>query len=91
LAKFDERDIDMYLSLFEKVAISEGWPREHWCSILQPQLVGKAQKAFSKLSIDEITDYDLLKLSILHEYELVPEAYRKRFRECNKRQNDSLL
>lgn len=89
LSRFDERDVDSYLMMFEKVATAEQWPREHWCAILQPQLMGKAQRAFSKLSIDEIRDYDVLKLVILQEYELVPEAYRKRFRSCVKRNNDS--
>jgi hypothetical protein len=47
LAKSDERDVDLYLTTFEKVATAESWPRDYWCAILQPLLTGKAQKALA--------------------------------------------
>ena len=90
LPKFDERNnVDSYLSTFEKIAVTDGWPRDKWCAILHPLLTGKAQQAFDKLTIDEIGNYDMLKRMILQAYELVPEAYRKRFRTCTKRPMDN--
>lgn len=89
LSKFDEHDVDAYLQLFEKIARSERWPIDKWVAILQPHLVGKALKAFSKLSMRDIDDYDVLKEAILLEYEVVGEVYRRKFRKAVKRQGDS--
>jgi hypothetical protein len=50
---------------------------------------GQGSKSFSKQTLDEIRDYDILKMCILQVYELVPEAYRKWFRGCTKRPKDS--
>ena len=50
LPNFDERNnVDSYLSTFEKIAVTDGWPRDKWCAILHPLLTGKAQQAFDKL------------------------------------------
>lgn len=43
-------------------------------------MVEKAQQAYSALSIEESEDYETVKGAILRTYELVPEAYRQRFR-----------
>ena len=42
--------------------------------------MGKAQEAYSALSIG----HETVKGAILRAYELVPEAYRQRFRSLNK-------
>ena len=47
-------------------------------------LVGKAQRVYSSLSIEQSSDYDVVKSAILRAYELVPEAYRLRFRRYRK-------
>lgn len=44
------------------------------------KLTGKAKKVCVALSVQEGLDYDLMKGTILQAYELVPEAYRQRFR-----------
>lgn len=49
-------------------------------------LVGKALKAFSKLSVRDIDDSDVLKKAILLEYEVVGEVYQRKFRKAVKRQ-----
>ncbi len=51
---------------------------------LQSVLVGKAQAAYSALSLERSTDYDEVKAVILKAYELVPEAYHQCFRSCVK-------
>ena len=41
---------------------------------------GKVQEAFTALPISECVDYNCVKNAILKAYELVPEAYRQKFR-----------
>jgi len=49
--------------------------------LLQSVLVGKACEVYSSLSVEQSTDYELIKREILKAYELVPEAYRQKFRD----------
>ena len=44
----------------------------------------KARAVYSALSVEESSQYDTVKMSILKAYELVPEAYRQRFRNTKK-------
>ena len=81
---FQEKEVDKYFLHFEKVASSLLWPKEMWTLLLQSSLLGKAHEAYSALSVDQSSDYDTVKRSILKAYELVPEAYRQRFRATEK-------
>ncbi len=49
--------------------------------------MGKAQEVCTSLSIDESLNYDIVKATVLRAYELVPEAYRRKFRSCEKSAN----
>ncbi|KAK0156627.1 hypothetical protein N1851_000058 [Merluccius polli] len=51
---------------------------------LETVLSGKAQAVYSALSIQQSSDYNAVKTAILHAYELVPEAYRQKFRSLKK-------
>ena len=61
LYKFDENFVDEYIEIFEKMASLEGWPQDKWCAIIQPHLLGKAQKAYNELTIDELSNFEMLK------------------------------
>lgn len=50
---FDELDVTEYFLTFEKVAESLKWPQDVWAVLLQSVLVGKAQLAYTALSVDE--------------------------------------
>ena len=76
---FNEREVDRYFVHFEHVATSFAWPRSVWPLLLQCVLVGKSQQVYSSLSIEQGSDYSVVKSAILRAYELVPEAYRLRF------------
>uniref|UniRef100_A0A674NL88 Gypsy retrotransposon integrase-like protein 1 n=1 Tax=Takifugu rubripes TaxID=31033 RepID=A0A674NL88_TAKRU len=82
---FNEGDVDKYFVLFERVATTLKWPRNMWTLLLQSVLDGKAQQVYSSLSPDDCGDYNRVKLAVLRAYELVPEAYRQRFRRLRKR------
>ena len=81
---FQEKEVDKYFLLFEKVAENLKWPREHWTLLLQSVVIGKAREIYTQLSLEQSSDYDKVKELILKAYELVPEAYRQKFRDCRK-------
>ena len=81
---FQEKEVDKYFLHFEKVAENLKWPREHWTLLLQSVVIGKAREIYTQLSLEQSSDYDTVKEFILKAYELVPEAYRQKFRDCSK-------
>uniref|UniRef100_A0A3B1IW77 Gypsy retrotransposon integrase-like protein 1 n=1 Tax=Astyanax mexicanus TaxID=7994 RepID=A0A3B1IW77_ASTMX len=81
---FREAEVDTYFSVFERLATTLAWPKDIWPVLLQCKLVGKAQEVCSALSLQDSLQYDVVKSAILHAYELVPEAYRQRFRNLRK-------
>lgn len=88
---FHEENVDGYFLHFQKIALSAKWPRDAWPMLLQTALKGKAQEVYTSLSLADCTDYDRLKRAILHSYELVPEAYRQRFRSCQKEEDQTYV
>ncbi|XP_059801840.1 uncharacterized protein LOC132378742 [Hypanus sabinus] len=88
---FEETDVDSYFLHFEKVAENQKWPKEQWVALLQSVLKGKAQWAYAALSMEEeeAENYDKVKEAILRTYELVPEAYRQKFRNLKKGWNQT--
>lgn len=88
---FLEKDVDKYFPHFERVATTLNWPSNVWTLLLQCVLVGKAQEAYSSLTLNQSTDYETVKASILRAYELVPEAYRQRFRNYHKSERQTYV
>ena len=84
---FPEKEVDKYFLHFEKVAENLKWPKEHWTLLLQSVVIGKAREIYTQISLEQSSDYDKVKELILKAYELVPEAYRQKFRNCRK-END---
>lgn len=88
---FREAEVDSYFSAFERIATSLCWPKDLWAILLQCRLVGKALEVFSTLSIEESLNYGVVKSTILRAYELVPEAYRQKFRSHKKRPSQTFV
>lgn len=82
--KFNEKDVDTFFILFERVAETRAWSDADRVVLLQCVLMGRAQEAFSSLSTPDSGDYLKLKAAVLKSYELVPEAYNQRFRGWRK-------
>ncbi|KAK7878602.1 hypothetical protein WMY93_030438 [Mugilogobius chulae] len=89
--QFNEKDVDKYFIMFERVAEALKWPKEVWTLLLQCALIGKAQEAYASLSAAESLDFDKVKCAILRAYELVPEAYRQKFRNLTKREGQTYV
>ncbi|XP_069986300.1 uncharacterized protein [Penaeus vannamei] len=88
---FQEKAVDKYFNYFEKIALSSGWPKEYWTVLFQSVLVGKAQDIYMCMPVDECGDYEKVKSAILKGYELVPEAYRLKFRSLRKTECQNYL
>lgn len=80
LPTFDESDLDTYFTLFERIADTRAWSDLDRTTLLQCVLTGRALQAFSVLSVADSRVYATVKAAVLKVYELVPEAYRQRFR-----------
>ena len=50
-------------------------------------MIGEAREIYTQLSLEQSSDYDKVKELILKAYDPVPEAYRQKFRNCRK-END---
>ncbi|VDI05742.1 Hypothetical predicted protein [Mytilus galloprovincialis] len=82
--KFCEKTVDKYFPQFEKIANNLKWPKPYWTTMLQSVFEGKAAEIYSALPSEKSSDYDTVKQEILKAYELVPEAYRQKFRSYKK-------
>ena len=86
---FQEKEVDKNFLHFEKVAENLNWPKEHWTLLLQSVLIGKAREIYTQLGVEQSHHYETVKELILKGYELVPEAYRQKFRNCKKDSNQT--
>lgn len=89
LPKFDESDPDTYFTLFDRIAEARAWSDLDMTMLLQCALTGKAREAFSALSVADSKVYAKVKSAVLKVYELVPEAYRQRFRYRKKQDSQT--
>lgn len=79
IPKFDENEVERFFLLFERVADERTWPDDKRMLMLQSVFTGKAQEAYSSLSVEDASDYQAVKAAVLRAYELVPEAYGQKF------------
>ncbi|XP_076030460.1 uncharacterized protein LOC143018764 [Oratosquilla oratoria] len=83
LPQFSEGEPEIFFLQWEKLAQQLQIPKENWPLIIQTQFKGKAQQIYTSLSEAE-SEYDNMKACILKAYELIPEAYRQKFRNYRK-------
>ena len=81
---FNERDPDTFFVLFERVADDRQWSDADRTLLLQCMLTGRAQEAYSSLTVADSRVYTKVKAAVLKAFELVPEAYRLKFRTWEK-------
>ncbi|XP_039611498.1 uncharacterized protein LOC120530863 [Polypterus senegalus] len=61
-------DLEAYLTVFERTAARNQWPRAEWASILAPYLKRPAQRAYHELPEEEAAQYDLLRAELYKRY-----------------------
>ncbi len=91
LPRFNEKEPEAFFSLFERVAEVRKWPESARTVMLQCVLTGRAQEAYSALSVQDGKNYECVKAAVLKTYELVPEAYRQRFRTWKRHEKQTHL
>ncbi|XP_016388304.1 uncharacterized protein LOC107724040 [Sinocyclocheilus rhinocerous] len=89
--QFREAEVNSYFGVFERIASALKWSREVWPLLLQRKLTGKAQEVCATLSLEDSLKYDVVKAAILRAYELVPKAYRQRFRTHKKSSSQTFV
>ena len=90
VSPFQEKEVYKYFIHFEKIATSLEWPKEVWTLLLQSVLlIGKAREIYSALPVEKSAQYEEVRRAILKAYELVPEAYRQKFRNCKKQDSQT--
>ncbi|XP_077863555.1 uncharacterized protein LOC144347604 [Saccoglossus kowalevskii] len=82
--RFQEQDVNTYFLSFEKIAKRLAWPERYWTLLLHSVFTGKASKVCSTLDEEQYADYEFVKAAVQSAYELVPEAYRQRFRHLQR-------
>ena len=83
--RFSEREVEKY---FEKIAQIMKWPKDIWSLMLQSD---KAKETYSPLSVEQCSKYDDVKHAVLKCSELVPEAYRQKFRNSKILPNQTFV
>ncbi|KAI2646018.1 Retrovirus-related Pol polyprotein [Labeo rohita] len=74
-------DVELYLQMFETIAVRKGWDKEEWARLLGPLLTGEAQRAYFALPADSMENYDDLKREILGRLGLSPISAAQQFQD----------
>ena len=77
-------DIEAYLVTFEHIVAAHKVEKDCWQQYLASQHTGRAHLAFMALPVNDLGDYNSIKLAIFLHYDIIEEAYRRRF--CNTMQ-----
>lgn len=81
---FSEGNVEDFFASFERLARRLQWPNNLWTILLQQALSGKALRVYVSLSDHQAEDYQTVKDEILRAYALIPESYRRKFRNYQK-------
>lgn len=93
IPKFDESsdDMDNYIERFERVATIQKWDKTSWAVTLGTLLSGRALEVFTSMPADDLNNYELLKSSLLKRYQLTAEGFRRKFRESQPEEGESIF
>ena len=58
---------------------------------LSALLTGKALEVYSRLSVEQASDYEEIKTSLLHRFQLTEEGFRLKFRNTKPEQSERYL
>ena len=72
-------DTDSYIGRFERYAEACKWDRSRYAAYLGNQLQGKALKAYVRMPLKDISDYEKLKNTLLRRFEMTEEGFRRKF------------
>ena len=82
-------DIPQWFMGFESQLKLNGIADDIWLPLLNQFLTDKARRLVDRLTPDQVDTYDKLRVSILREYDLTPNAYRKFFEHAVKTEGET--
>ena len=86
----DENDnIDAYLERFERSAKMQNWDTVDYAMILSALLTGKALEVYSRMPINDASDYNKIKAALLKSYNCSEEGFRRMFRKAKPVDSES--
>ena len=77
-------DAVSFFQAFEKTLQLHSVSRDVWSKYLPAHLNAKATKVYARLSIEQCSDYDVVKREILSAFRLTGKAYLERFRTATR-------
>ena len=89
LPSLSNDDALSFFHAFERTLEINDVQRAFWIKYLPAQLSPKALKAFTRLSLEDSRDYDVVKRTILSYYKLDAHAYLKSFRTQRRTGNET--
>ena len=91
MPNFNEKEdlVESFLSQFEKLATIHRVPQEQWAINVSAFLLGSAKEVYHNLGPDDVDNYEALKAALVKHYELTTEAYRKMFRDAQKKATET--
>ena len=82
-------ELNAYIERFERHATLSKWPQNCWAAALGNLLTGPALDVYASISVQDASDFDLLKRMLLQHFSLTSEGNWKRFREAKKGRDES--
>ena len=88
---FDEAkdNMDAFIHRFEIYATTQKWPESKWAVYLGALLRGKALEVYSRLSIDDASDYGILKNALLRRFNFTEEGFKRKFHTAKPEVNEA--
>ncbi|KAJ8036983.1 hypothetical protein HOLleu_17671 [Holothuria leucospilota] len=88
---FQEDSVENIFTHFEKLADNSSSLRTNCSILIKGNCAGKAQEVYYSLSIEGSMSYEVVKKAVHQAYELVPEVYQQRYRNCRKSDNQTFV
>jgi len=88
---FDETkdNMDAFIHRFEIYATSQRWTTDKWAVYLAALLRGKALEVYSRLSLDDANNYEILKGSLLRRFNFTEEGFKRKFHTAKPEVNEA--
>ena len=77
-----KNNLDNYLLRFEKYSTITGWQQDTWAVWLSQLLTSKALDVNSRLSSENIRNYDKLLKALLQRFDFTEQGFRERFKNA---------
>ena len=91
LPNLDTESITSFFIMFERIALIQEWDRAIWTQILNVKLNSKCVKILSEMPVDQVTDYDVVKKTLLDAYQVTGYTYLREFRGIRKKSGESFI